>query len=463
MIDSVLAQADVGLAVALDRLGALIRIPSVSADAIHDADCAKAALWLAQTLRELQFECSVHETGGKPIVLGRKAAPGNKRSVLFYGHYDVQPAEPLDLWNSDPFAPVFGVNARGGRTIVGRGSADDKGQLLTFVEACRAWLAATGALPVDVTVIFEGAEETGSAFLADFIAAHRSELDADVALICDTNMWDPATPAIVTSLRGLVQAELTVRAATMDLHSGVYGGGAENAIHVLTRLLAAMKDERNRITIPHFYDGVPDVAEAVRDQWPKLNFTAETFLGSVGLTHSAGEIGRHLIEQTQFQPTFDVNGIYGGYTGTGTKTIIPAEATAKLSFRLVGKQDPAEILLQLGAFIAERLPADCSFHLEPQDLTPAATVDLMCSGLDVARRALREEWGREPVMIGSGGSIPVVAMFKDLLGIETVLTGFGLDDDRIHSPNEKYDVASFQKGIRSWARFLGLYGGTIRS
>lgn len=463
MIDSVLAHADKGLTAALDRLGELIRIPSVSADAIHDADCAKAATWLAQTLRELQFECSVHETDGKPIVLGRRTTPGNKRSVLFYGHYDVQPAEPLDLWNGDPFAPVFGVNARGDRTIVGRGSADDKGQLLTFVEACRAWQSATGALPVDVTVIFEGAEETGSAFLADFITAHRSELGADIALICDTNMWDPATPAIVTSLRGLVQAELTVRAATMDLHSGVYGGGAENAIHVLTRLLAAMKDERNRVTIPHFYDGVPEVSASVSEQWSKLGFTAETFLGPVGLEYSAGEIGRHLIDQTQFQPTFDVNGIYGGYTGAGTKTIIPAAATAKLSFRLVGKQDPATILDHLKSFIAERLPSDCSFHLEPQDLTPAATVDPRCSGLDVAKQALVKEWGVGPVMVGSGGSIPVVAMFKDLLGIETVLMGFGLDDDRIHSPNEKYDVASFHKGIRSWARFLGLYGETMRS
>lgn len=463
MIDSVLAHADERLAAAFDRLSELIRIPSVSADAAYDGACAKAASWLAQTLRELNFECSIHETGGKPIVLCRKTAPGNKRSVLFYGHYDVQPAEPLEHWKSEPFALEFGVNARGGRTIVGRGSADDKGQLLTFVEACRAWLTVTGALPVDVTMIFEGAEETGSAFLADFIAGHRSELGADVALICDTNMWDPATPAIVTSLRGLVQAELTVRAAAMDLHSGVYGGGAENAIHVLTRLLAAMKDERNRITIPHFYDGVPDVAAPVSDQWSKLGFTEEAFLGPVGLTHSAGEIGRHLIDQTQFQPTFDVNGIYGGYTGTGAKTIIPAEATAKLSFRLVGKQDPTAILDHLKSFIAERLPSDCSFHLEPQDLTPAATVDPKCSGVDVARRVLVEEWGAEPVMVGSGGSIPVVAMFKDLLGIETVLMGFGLDDDRIHSPNEKYDVASFHKGIRSWARFLGHFGEATQS
>ena len=354
------------------------------------------------------------------------------------------------------------MNARGERTIVGRGSADDKGQLLTFIEACRAWLSATGALPVDVTVIFEGAEETGSAFLADFIAAHRCELGADVALICDTNMWDPVTPAIVTSLRGLVQAELTVCAAAMDLHSGVYGGGAENAIHVLTRLLAAMKDERNRITIPHFYDGVSEVPASVREQWSKLGFTTEAFLGPVGLRNSAGEIGRQLIDQTQFQPTFDVNGIYGGYIGVGTKTVIPAEATAKLSFRLVGEQDPAAILDHLKSFIAERLPSDCSFHLEPQDLTPAATVDPSCPGLDVAKQALVEEWGVEPVTVGSGGSIPIVAMFKDLLGIETVLMGFGLDDDRIHSPNEKYDVTSFQKGIRSWARFLGHFGETMR-
>lgn len=458
MIDSVLAHADERLATALDRLSELIRIPSVSADAAYDGACTKAALWLAQTLRDLHFECSIHETGGKPIVLGRKTTPGNKRSVLFYGHYDVQPAEPLELWKAGPFSPEFGVNARGGRTIVGRGSADDKGQLLTFVEACRAWLAATGALPVDVTVIFEGAEETGSAFLAEFIAAHRPELACDVALICDTNMWDPATPAIVTSLRGLLQAELKVRAGTMDLHSGVYGGGAENAIHVLARLLAAMKDEHNRITLPHFYDGVPEAPAAVRERWSKLDFTAEAFLGSVGLAQSAGETGRHLIDQTQFRPTFDVNGIYGGYTGAGTKTIIPAEATAKLSFRLVGKQDPAEILRHLESFVAERLPPDCSFCLEPQDLAPAATVDPHCPGLAVARRALAEEWGAEPLIVGSGGSIPVVAMFKKVLGIETVLMGFGLDDDQIHAPNEKYDVASFQKGIRSWARFLGHFG-----
>jgi len=458
MIDDVLARIDRDLPAAVARLCDFIRIPSVSADPARSSDCVSAAAWLREALAEIGFSSRLHETAGKPIVTASMPSRGRPR-VLFYGHYDVQPADPANLWCSPPFEPAIGRNAAGGETIVGRGSADDKGQLLTFVEACRAWRQAADGLPVDVTMLFEGEEETGSAHLGKFIEDHRAELAADVALICDTNMWDSATPALVVALRGLLQAELMVEAANRDLHSGVYGGGAENPIHVLARIVAAIKDGNNRIALPGFYEDVRPAPDAVRRQWSRMGLTVEALLGPVGLAQPSGERGRDLVDQVQFRPTFDINGIVGGYTGEGTKTIIPARAAAKLSFRLVADQDPVKIMRTLESFVAARVPFDCRFRLDVQDLTPPAEVDAEAPALAVARAALQDEWGCEPVLVGSGGSIPVVSLFKRLLGVDTMLMGFGLDDDRIHAPDEKYDLACFRKGTRTWARFLGRCAG----
>jgi len=286
------------------------------------------------------------------------------------------------------------------------------------------------------------------------VEASAAELKADLALVCDTNMWDAGTPAITTSLRGLVYEEVTIHAADRDLHSGLFGGAAQNPIRVLTRILAAIHDDNGRITIPGFYDGVHELPTDIRRQWEALGLEPESFLGQVGLKIPAGEKDRLLIEQLSSRPTCDVNGIVGGYTGEGSKTVIPAQASAKVSFRLVGDQDPERIRDAFRAFVRARLPADCRAEFISHAAAPAIALDWGMPALGAARRALAEEWGKDAALIGSGASIPIVADFKRMLGMDTLLIGFGLDDDRIHSPNEKYDLASFHHGIRSWARIL---------
>jgi len=312
----------------------------------------------------------------------------------------------------------------------------------------------TGSLPVGITMLIEGAEEDGSKLLPEFVEANRDELKADVVLVCDTGMWDQNTPLITTSLRGMVYEEIIVRCADRDLHSGLFGGAARNPIHVLAKIIADLHDENGRITIPEFYEGVPETPVDVLEQWKSLNLDPENFLGQVGLKHPAGEKDRLLIEQIQSRPTCDVNGIIGGYTGEGTKTVIAAEARCKISFRLVGDQDPKKISKNFEAFVRERIPADCSVEFIRHKGSRAIALPYDMPALQAAKGALRDEWGVAPVTIGGGGSIPIVGDFKRTLGLDTLLVGFGLDDDRVHSPNEKYDLKSFHKGIRSWARIL---------
>ena len=449
-IDAVLQTLDTNRPAALDRLFELLSIPSISTDAAYAPQCARAAAWLAAELTGLGFEASVRETAGRPMVVGRaKASHRDAPHVLFYGHYDVQPVDPLSLWNTDPFKPEI----QDGRRIVGRGASDDKGQLMTFVEACRAFRE-TGGLPCDVTVLFEGEEETGSPSLPDFIAANRDELRADLALVCDTGMWDAETPSITTMLRGLVLEEIVVRAADRDLHSGAYGGAAVNPIHVVSRIVADLHDADGRVTLPGFYDGVDELPAAVAEQWRALPFDEGDFLRGVGLSVPAGERGRSVLEKIWARPTCDVNGITGGYAGVGSKTVLPAVASAKVSFRLVGRQDPAKVAAAFRAFVRARLPADCAVEFIPHGASPALQLPFSSEALTRARRALHAEWGREPVMGGSGGSIPIVGTFKQDLKMDSLMIGFALDDDRVHSPNEKYELTSFHKGARSWARVL---------
>jgi acetylornithine deacetylase/succinyl-diaminopimelate desuccinylase-like protein len=347
----------------------------------------------------------------------------------------------------------------GRKVISARGACDDKGQVMTFIEACRAWKAVTGSLPIGITFLVEGAEEDGSKKLPEFVQANRDELKADVVLVCDTGMWDRNTPTITTSLRGMVYEELIVTCADRDLHSGLFGGAAQNPIRVLARIIADLHDENGRITIKDFYDGVPETPTQVKEQWQKLNLTPDDFLGQVGLKYAAGEKDRMLIEQIQSRPTCDVNGIIGGYTGEGTKTVIAGQASCKVSFRLVGDQDPAAISKNFEAFVRERIPADCSVEFIRHKGSRAVALPYDMSALTAAKSALADEWQVEPVTIGTGGSIPIVGDFKRTLGLDTLLVGFGLDDDRIHSPNEKYDVQSFHKGTRSWARILAALAG----
>jgi amidohydrolase len=453
-LQPVLDRIDADIDNALQRLFALLRIKSISADSAFAADCKAAAEHLAADIATLGLEAEVRPTAGHPAIIAKSNGGGGRPRVLFYGHYDVQPVDPIDLWHRPPFDPVIADHADGRKIIVARGAEDDKGQLMTFVEACRAWRSVTGSLPLDVTFLIEGEEEIGSKNFVPFLEQNREELAADFALVCDTGMWDPNTPAITTSLRGLLYDEVKIKAANRDLHSGLFGGGAQNPIRVLTRILGGLFDDNGRITIPGFYDGVKDLPPQIYAQWAKLNLTPESFLKPIGLSVPAGETDRLLIEQVSSRPTCDINGIFGGYTGEGSKTVIPAEASAKISFRLVEGQDPGRIRAAFRKYVADRLPKDCSASFTDHSSGPAIALDWGMKPLAAAKRALTDEWGQEALLVGSGGSIPVVADFKRTLGLDSLLVGFGLDDDNIHSPNEKYDLKSFHKGIRSWARIL---------
>jgi acetylornithine deacetylase/succinyl-diaminopimelate desuccinylase-like protein len=453
----VLDRIDADFDNSLERLFTLLRIKSISADPAFAGDCKAAADHLARDFTSLGFEAQVRPTAGHPAIVGRSSGKSNGKArphVLFYGHYDVQPVDPLNLWHRPPFEPAVVDHADGRKIIVARGAEDDKGQLMTFVEACRAWKSETGSLPLDVTLLIEGEEEVGSKNFVPWLEANKDEFKADYVLVCDTSMWDPNTPAITTSLRGLVYEEVRIKAANRDLHSGVFGGGARNPIRVLTHVLGGLFDENGRITIPGFYDGVKDLPPEVLEQWKKLNLTAETFLKPIGLSIPAGERDRLLIEQVSSRPTCDINGIVGGYIGEGSKTVIPAEASAKISFRLVLGQDPAKIRQAFRDYVTARIPGDCKVEFGDHSSAPAIALPWDMKALAAARKALTEEWGKEALVIGSGASIPIVADFKKTLGLDSLLVGFGLDDDNIHSPNEKYDLKSFQKGIRSWARIL---------
>ncbi len=455
-LQSVLDHIDADFDNSLARLFALLRIKSISADPAFAEDCKKAADHLARDIATLGLSAEVRPTAGHPAIVAKSKANGGTRPrVLFYGHYDVQPVDPLDLWHRPPFEPVVTDHADGRKIIVARGAEDDKGQLMTFVEACRAWKKVTGSLPVDVTVLIEGEEEVGSKNFVPFLEANKAEFKADYALVCDTGMWDPSTPAITISLRGLVYEEVKIFAASRDLHSGVFGGGAQNPIRVLTRILGGLFDDNGRITIPGFYDGVKDLPPDILEQWKKLELTPETFLKPIGLSIPAGEKDRLLIEQVASRPTCDVNGIVGGYIGEGSKTVIPAQASAKVSFRLVEGQDPVKIRKAFRDYVTARIPGDCRVEFDDHSAGAAIALDWNLKPLAAAKTALTEEWGREAVLMGSGASIPIVADFKRTLGLDSLLVGFGLDDDNIHSPNEKYDLKSFHKGIRSWARILG--------
>jgi acetylornithine deacetylase/succinyl-diaminopimelate desuccinylase-like protein len=452
-VDKVLEALDAGRQAALSRLFELMRIKSISTDPAYADECAKAADWLSKQLTEIGFTASVRPTAGRPMVVAHaKATQRDTPHVLFYGHYDVQPVDPLSLWESDPFGPKL-VDAPTGQQIFGRGAADDKGQLMTFIEACRAFRD-TGGLPCDVSILLEGEEETGSPSLPEFMAQNKKELKADLMLVCDTGMWDRSTPAITTMLRGLVLEEVTIGAANRDLHSGMYGGAAMNPIRVLAKIIDEIHDDNGRITIPDFYAGVSELPDDIKEQWRALKFDEKEFLADVGLSVPAGEADRTVLEQIWSRPTCDVNGIFGGYTAQGSKTVLPAEATAKFSFRLVGKQDPESIAENFRAFVRARLPDDCTAEFVSHGASPALQLPFGSETLSRARRALQAEWGKEPVLAASGGSIPIVGAFKRELKMDSLMVGFGLDDDRVHSPNEKYELSSFQKGARSWARIL---------
>lgn len=451
-VGDILTHLDADLEAALARLSDFLRIPSISTDPAHAADVRRAAEWLAADLRGLGFDVQIHDTPGHPMVTAR-SQPGDARPLLFYGHYDVQPVDPLDLWNRPPFDPAIEDTPQG-RVIRARGASDDKGQLMTFVEAFRAWKAVHGSLPSDLILLFEGEEESGSPSLRPFLEAHAGDLRADLAIICDTSRHADGRPAITTQLRGLVGQEVVIQAADRDLHSGSFGGLAANPIMILAQALAALKDETGRVTLPGFYDGVTDLPPELARDWQALNFDAGEFLGRVGLSRPIGETGRTALEMVWNQPTAEINGIAGGYAGDGFKTVLPAMARAKVSFRLTGTQDPQAVRRAFQDHVRRFVPADCRVAFHDHGASPASVMDIADPAFGTAKQALTEEWGQEAAFIGAGGSIPIAGDFKELLGMDSMLIGFARDDDRIHSPNEKYDVESFAKGARSWARIL---------
>src|SRR3982075_2527489 len=390
-LQPVLDRIDADFDNSLERLFALLRIKSISADPAFAGDCKAAADHLAKDIATLGFETEVRPTAGHPAIVATTNGGGNghgRPHVLFSVPYDVQPVDPLILWHRPPFEPAVTDHADGRKIIVARGAEDDKGQLMTFVESCRAWKSVTGSLPLDVTIVIEGEEEIGSKNFVPFLEANKNDLKADFALVCDTGMWDQNTPAITTSLRGLVYEEVRIKAANRDLHSGIFGGGAQNPIRVLTRILGGLHDENGHITIPGFYDGVKDLPPEILDQRAKLNLTAESFLKPIGLSIPAGEKDRLLIEQVSSRPTCDINGIIGGYTREGYKTVIPAGASAKISFRLVEGQQTDKIRKTLRDYVTARLPGDCRVEFGDHSSAPAIALDWNMKPLAAAKRAL---------------------------------------------------------------------------
>ncbi len=455
----VLAHIDATLPEAQRRWMDWLRIPSISAQPEHALDCRRAAEYAAAQLAELGFKAEVRATAGHPAVVAHHPGPGGDvPHLLYYGHYDVQPADPLDLWTHPPFEPTV-VDGPHGPRIYARGAVDDKGQVAMWLGAFRAWHAQTGTMPCRISVLIEGEEEIGSPNFKPFVAAHKGEFSkADVVVISDTGMWDIDTPAVSTSLRGLVYMQVDLKAANRDLHSGMYGGSALNPINALTHALGQLHDANGCIRIPGFYDGVQDISTGKANQWAALGYDERAALADIGLTTPVGEKDRTALERLWARPTADINGIWGGYMGDGAKTVIPADAHAKVSFRLVPGQDPDKVVEGFKRFMREHVHVDAKLTFSEFSNGAGLEVSTDTPVVKAAMAVLAEEYGRPAVLAGCGGSIPVVTTFKEVLGLDSVLMGFGLEDDQVHSPNEKFEVTCFHKGMRSHARLLGRLG-----
>jgi acetylornithine deacetylase/succinyl-diaminopimelate desuccinylase-like protein len=453
VLDTVLSHIAATRPAAHARLFEFLRIPSISAQPDHAPDCQRAAEWAADHLRASGFTARIIPTGGHPVVVADHQGNGNGPHLLYYGHYDVQPPEPLDLWTSPAFDPTI-VEGKHGPRIVARGAVDDKGQVCMWLEAFRAWHEIAGGVPCRITVMLEGEEEVGTANLLPFMRENRDALRADAAVISDTGMWDIDTPALTTRLRGIVYTEITLRAASRDLHSGLYGGSALNPINALTCILGNLQDSEGRVRLEGFYDGIVEIPAEEAAQWNALGFDEASVLAGIGLSVPVGEKGLPGLQRLWARPTADINGIWGGYAGAGPKTVIAAEAGAKVSFRLVPGQDPEAIFSSFERFVAAHAPADAHITVRKFSADPAIQVPLDNPLVRAAQSALEDEYGKPPVMIGCGGSIPVVEALHSILGLDSLLMGFGLEDDQVHSPNEKFEVKCLDHGTRAHARLL---------
>ncbi len=434
----------------LAELFDFLRIPSISAKSEHNGDTRHAAGWLRDRMRDIGLEAEILETPRHPVVLGEwRGAGDDAPTVLVYGHYDVQPAEPLELWT----APAFEPDVRDGR-IYARGSADDKGQLFLHVKAAESLLAADGRLPVNLIVLAEGEEEIGSPNLIPFVEAHAERLACDVVVISDSAMFAPGLPSVLFSLRGLAYFEITVHGPASDLHSGSYGGGVVNPAMALARILGTLHDENGRIAIPGFYDDVVDWGDETRAEIRALPFDDEEFRDGVGVAALSGEAGYSTLERLWIRPTCEVNGLLSGYTGEGAKTVLPAHSMAKVSFRLVPDQDPARVAKLLRAHIARVAPPEVRVEIE--ELHGGMPWRGQVSGglIDAASRALARSFGRRPVLTGEGGSIPIVGEFERILEAPVLLLGFALPGANMHAPDEWFPLENFDKGIVALAALL---------
>ncbi|MGC4006448.1 MAG: dipeptidase [Pirellulales bacterium] len=435
----------------------LLSIPSVSADSRHNDDTAKAAAWLRDHFAALGFTVEIHPTAGHPIVLARSPHIAGKPTVMVYGHYDVQPPDPLDEWHSPPFTPTV----RNGN-LYAHGATDDKGQMFTHVKAAEAWIRAEGNLPLNLIYLIEGEEEVGSANLEGFLAAHKDELTCDVIVVSDTSQFGPGQPAITYGLRGLAYYELKLQGPKQDLHSGTFGGAVTNPATALANILAALRDGDGRVTVPGFYDDVVPLEDREREEFRKLPFSDQKFFATLQIAgrpsgagqfdFAVGEAGYSTLERRWGRPTFDVHGLTSGYQGEGAKTVLPAKASAKFSFRLVPAQDPKRITSGLREKISQLVPPGISWELKDYHGGAAYMMPLDSPYLAAAERAIEHGFGVRPVLIREGGSIPITTTFREILGVDTLLLGWGLDDDNTHSPNEKFHLADFHRGIKSSSR-----------
>lgn len=432
----------------LDELFDLLRIPSVSTDSKYREDIRKTAEFVKERLLEAKVDSvEVVETAGYPIVYAEKIIDPSKPTVLVYGHYDVQPADPYELWKSPPFEP----EVRDGK-IYARGSSDDKGQMYMHVKALET-MVANDALPCNVKFMIEGEEEIGSKHLPDFVKKYRDRLEADVVLISDTGIIDNENPSITVGLRGLSYMEVEVTGPRVDLHSGMFGGTVANPINVLCKMIASLHDEQGRITIPGFYDKVADLSDKERAEINRAPQDDEKYRQELGVKKLAGEEGYTTLERIGIRPTLDVNGIWGGYTGEGAKTVLPAKAYAKISMRLVPDQHPQEIDKLFTDYFKSIAPATVEVQVTPHHGGEPAVVPTDSPAIEAAKKAFQDAWGKEPFLTREGGSIPIVSLFQKELGIDSLLMGFGLDEDAIHSPNESYGVFNFLKGIETISLF----------